>query len=291
MFNYYMFYNIIPKERRKFNMYPIKEISALYKKYGFDEGIGNDKFLTFLSQEHYFSNAEIVVLDPNSEEINVQKQEYEEMGYSVRVKNFHDLKFIHNALFDGFFRVKSSNAKLMREYHEFCEKQSQKVLGNQYEYISGSYFENGYRKDDNIIERIQELYGSDGQQLIILEAAAGFGKTCTSFEVIKSLVEKYPQNIPLITELSKNRKANLFRYVLLSEIDQKFPTLNGDLVTYEIGEGRIFVIIDGFDELLSKSCSSISEPKPNNDVQTMLDTISQLFTNGAQTKVLFGHHY
>ena len=56
-----------------------------------------------------------------------------------------------------------------------------------------------------------------------------------------------------MTVLSKNRSASIFRYILLDEIDHEYPTLDSNLVTHEIRTGRIPLIIDGFDELLSNS--------------------------------------
>lgn len=58
---------------------------------------------------------------------------------------------------------------------------------------------------------------------------------------------------PIFTELSKNRKAALFRYVLLDEIDRKFTSLSSELVISEIRNGKVPLIIDGFDELISRS--------------------------------------
>lgn len=45
----------------------------------------------------------------------------------------------------------------------------------------------------------------------------------------------------------------MFRYVLLDEIDRKFTTLSSDLVIAEIRNGNVPLVIDGFDELISRS--------------------------------------
>ena len=111
----------------------------------------------------------------------------------------------------------------------------------------------------NLIEYIYNRLFLQGAQLIIVEAAAGFGKTSVSYELIKKLADEPQGTIPIITELSKNRTASIFRYVLLSEIDSKFSGLNSELVTYEIKQGRIPLIIDGFDELLSKSHDDVQQ--------------------------------
>lgn len=263
------------------------DVVELYLKYGFELGEENEKYLVFLSQSGYFQNAEIVILDEKLKEDSINKKEIEDIGYSVRVRKYSDINAVHDALFNGFFSTAVSNRKFNHTYTQFCEQQKNK-LGNNYEYISGDYIENGSLQDNDVIERIVEILNKDDRQLIILEASAGFGKTCTSFEVVKTLIDKMPTKIPLLTELSKNRKARVFRYVLLSEIDQKFPSLSSELVTSEIMAGRIILVIDGFDELLSKGSTeqSDSDKTVGKDAQTMLDTIAQLIPEGSKTKIL-----
>jgi len=264
-----------------------KEVIELYLKYGFELGATYDDYLVFFSKNGYFQNAEIVLLNGAKNEKDIIKEEFENLGYSVRISRYESIDAIHNSLFNGFFNTRVTNKKLHSEYENFCKQQNEKLGNCQYEYIVGNYLENGLLKEDNIINRICELFALENRQLMILEASAGYGKTCTSFEVINSLTESLPDKIPLITELSKNRKASVFRYVLLSEIDQKFPSLSSELVTSEIQNGRILLVIDGFDELLSKGYSSAQEKDKNlKDAQTMLDTISQLFTEGSNTKIL-----
>jgi len=40
----------------------------------------------------------------------------------------------------------------------------------------------------NVVDLLFEKLNTNGAQMIILEAAAGFGKTCTTYEVLKNLV-------------------------------------------------------------------------------------------------------
>ena len=265
------------------------DITNLYLQYGFEAGEANEDYMVFFMQSGYFQNAEIVILNKTTQECDIDISGYECLGYSVRLRRFDNIIAIHNALFNGFFNTAMSNKKLLSEYESFCEQQKHKLPHNKYEYIRGEFVENGVPQSANVLDRILDVFKSDERQLIILEASAGYGKTCTSFEVIRELVEKIPDKIPLLTELSKNRKASVFRYVLLSEIDQKFPALSSELVTNEIKNGRILLIIDGFDELLSKNNSTSSldnEKNPGKDAQTMLDTIAQLITTESKTKIL-----
>lgn len=270
-------------------MLPKDAVIDLYLQYGFEKenGTESEGYLVFFSQNGYFQNAEIVILDDALKTSSINKQKYEEAGYSVRIKKFSDLSEVHAALFGGFFGTVVSNNKTVNEYELFCMQQSKKLL-YPYEYIPSSFIEDGFLKDGSVIDRIVNLFNKEDRQLIILEASAGYGKTCTSFEIMNSIATSSPKKIPLIAELSKNRKANVFRYVLLSEIDQKFPSLSSDLVTNEIKNGHIFLIVDGFDELLSKSYSSAqeSDSMKSQDVQSMLDTIAQLIPDNSNSKIL-----
>lgn len=84
--------------------------------------------------------------------------------------------------------------------------------------------------------------------------------------------------------MNRDIKAALFRYVLLDEIDRKFTSLSSELVISEIRNGKVPLIIDGFDELISRSNKNMSDPNSvEDDSQTMLDTIAELFEPGCQT--------
>ena len=265
-----------------------EEIIKLYVQYGFDVGEETSEYIVLLSKSGYFQNSEIVKLKKDLPDNIIDKQSYERLGYSVRIIYYENIDEANTALFRGFFNIRIANNKLLSEYHNFCLQQAKKLAGNSYEYIEGAFFQNGALQDNGLLSKMINIFSSDQRELIILEASAGFGKTCTSFEIICNLIEKFPDNIALLTELSKNRKASVFRYVLLSEIDQKFPTLPSDLVTHEIQKGRIFLIIDGFDELLSKDKLHDVDNASSDfkEAQTMLDTIAQLLPENSKTKIL-----
>ncbi len=81
-------------------------------------------------------------------------------------------------------------------------------------------------------------------------------------------------------ELSRNREARIFKHILLNEIDLQFQhTLKAEIVLHEIQQGRIPLIIDGFDELLSKD---ISEPAANRNAESMLKTLVDLLDSKAK---------
>ena len=268
-------------------MLPVKEVKELYKRYGFKEGRFSNQYGIFVLERGYFQNAEIVVLDESTdkETLNRVKEEYEGVGYSARISPLSDISSLHDALFKGFFRLGVANDRLKIAYDTFCAQQKKKILNNEYEYINGAFIENGLVYETNIIERIFDIFSSPECQLVILEASAGYGKTCTSFEVMRWFAEQMDSKVTLMAELSKNRSASVFRYVLLSEINEKFSDLGYELVTAEIKNGRVLLIIDGFDELLSKTVQKV-DASSEKDTLTMLETIAQLFPENAKTKVL-----
>lgn len=261
------------------------EIKNIYELYGFALEKETDDIIVFTYSNGYFNNAEIICL----KEVNISKykREYEEIGYSVSVIKTNDIERIHEKLFSGFFYIKSAKKKNKNEYNLYCKKQKENLFGNKYEYLNCEYIVNNEIIESGVVDLIFEKLNSAGPQMIILEAAAGYGKTCTAYEILNKYADSEIQKVPLITELSRNRKANVFRYVLLSEIDRQFSSLSSTVVEHEIRQGNVPLIIDGFDELLSKSIYSEDD---NNDsfeeVQGMLDTISLLLSKDSNTKIL-----
>ena len=265
----------------------IDKIVELYKLYGFECVDCRSEYLVLTYTAGYFSNAEIVKLSDKFDATQLQ-DEYEDLGYSVRVVRFTTIEETHNNLFVGFFKEKASNARTKRDYDKFCEKQTSRLGGMAYSFIPCKYISDNNDNSANVVDRIYSQLFQKGPQLVIVEAAAGYGKTCTSYELINALIQNPRGTVPIMTELSKNRRAQIFKYVLLSEIDSNFRGLTSDLVTYEIKNGRVPLIIDGFDELLSKSISPDMPASEEDEevAQTMLSTIAKLFDGESNAKVV-----
>lgn len=270
-------------------MVEIKKIKQLYELYGFKIATQSDHYMVFTYSNGYFHNAEIIKFSCDEGKLQELKSEYEDIGYSVRIIEYISFEKTHELLFNGFFSVETINKRLMKDYDNFCELQSAKLFESAYEYVEPVWNWNNGNTQERLIDGIFNQINCPGGQLIILEAAAGYGKTCTSYELIKKMAENRQHNYaPIFTELSKNRKAALFRYVLLDEIDRKFTALSSELVISEIRNGKVPLIIDGFDELISRSNKNMSdnESLSEDDSQTMLDTIAELFEEGCSTKVV-----
>ena len=265
----------------------IDKILGLYNLYGFECVEQKPEYLVLTYTSGYFSNAEIVQLSNKFDCASIQ-DEYEALGYSVRVVQFSTVEETHNNLFAGFFKEKSSHARTKRDYNNFCQKQTNRLGGVAYSFIPCKYISENNNNTLDIVQRIYSQLFQEGPQLIIVEAAAGYGKTCTSYELINALVENPQGTVPIMTELSKNRRAQIFKYVLLTEIDSNFRGLTSELVTFEIKNGRVPLIIDGFDELLSKAVSPDGPAAEEDEevAQTMLSTIAQLFDGESNAKIV-----
>lgn len=238
-----------------------------------------------------YHGAEVISLDDTDKSDIVNR--YSKLGYSTKLQHFKTVDEAEKYLFTGFFNPKATKADINRRYNEFKEAQL-RFYGNsdiEYKYINVPYFV--YREADGDIKRgtkdvvsdIQEEITRKGAHLIIVEAAAGFGKTCTAYELYKSFLNSDQYTKPIFTELFNNRNAKQFKYVLWSEIDkEKDTTAKQDIVIYNIKKGRIPLIIDGFDELLSKDIDSGHNDQQDDfeQVETMLSTIGELLDGEAK---------
>ncbi|MEG0835663.1 MAG: hypothetical protein RR063_10095 [Anaerovoracaceae bacterium] len=264
-----------------------EDIKYLYELYGFNLIDEYPDILVYQYDGSYFRNLEIVTFSAKISDLKKTKDEYLGMGYSVSTTDYATTKEAEDKLFNGFFAVKQSNRNSQKDYNTYIEKQGNRV--GEYSYINGEHMVNDVPSDKDVVSEICDVMHSDGAQLVILEAAAGFGKTCTSYEVLQRLTqEDHCKIVPLLTELSRNRKASLFRYVLLSEINSKFTRLSYELVYREIQNGKVPLIIDGFDELLSKGYpnQSVGFSDVSEDAHTMLDTISEMLQKDSRAKIL-----
>lgn len=265
----------------------IKVLNELYEKYGFKKRESFTEAIVYTYSVGYFHNAEIIKMKEEYDCSNIIK-EYQDLGYSCKSIYYQNIDEVHERLFKGFFNFDLTKERLYNDYNKYCESQT-KQLTYKYSYINCPYYHNGIEQTESLIDRIVNITNSQGVHLIILEAAAGYGKTCTSYELLKEIITLADNNkIPILTELSRNRTATIFKYVLLDEIDKYFHSLKSNLVISEIAEGRIPLIIDGFDELISKANQTdkvVNLTKDKDvfeDAESMLDTIGDLLQGNAK---------
>lgn len=258
------------------------EVDELYASYGFSKlPCKIPKVNVYGLQTGHFQNADVVALSHDAD-VEMAKKQFEDIGYACTIRRYASLTEVDESLFGGFFATESSRTRLAKEYQRFSRSLSER-LGAPYQYVNARYEANIDCDFDNntVVEVLAGTFNGDGPALIILEAAAGYGKTCTAYEVLNNLLLNYNGKLPILTELSRNRQAKIFKYVLLDEINRNFTGIKLDMVKDQIKLGRIPVIIDGFDELLHKK----NEYEDTfEDAEPMLETIGALLHN--QAKVL-----
>ncbi len=266
-----------------------KELDELYKLFHFEKVEESNDACVYLYYNGYFMSITIAYFTDHNENINKLRLKYEALGYSVKITYIESLEKAHNELFNTFLFVKNYYTKCNSEYINYIESQTSKLQklnpSAVYNYIySNFYFNNVLSQNENIVSSIAEKLKDDKATLIILEAAAAMGKTSTSYEILNYLIKDNSiPFIPLFIELTKNRSARIFRHVLDDEINRNFPGISRELIIHEIKLGKIVLLIDGFDELLSRKNDTANV---KNDAQTMLSTLSELYDNNCKTRIL-----
>lgn len=262
------------------------KLDEIYSRYGYDLKRKNNDYRVYVLRQGMYYGAEIVPLnfEIDSEKI---KEEFSAGGYMAVVRKYSNASEAESKLFEGFFNTKMTLRKLKEKYHEFTVKQTCFYKNTpEYRYINSPFkINNSFLSNNklNIIDTVISAIEKKGPVFIIIEAAAGFGKTCTAYEVLNRIISAKKAKNPLFTELSRNRQARIFKYVLLSEIEEQFHSMiNMDLIDYHIKSGKIPLIIDGFDELLSKDLDGSKSGNDFEQVETMLYTISDLLKNNAK---------
>ena len=256
-----------------------RELEEIYKRYGFEiaklydaEGV-----VVFTLKTGYFDNADIVPLSENAQTEKAFR-DFSGAGFACTIRKYLTAKQTEYELFQGFFSVSTILDRLQRDYAQFTSGIVRPFSDDaKYTYINAPYSVNGKKGELSPAEEVVSRLGTNKPMLFLIEAAAGFGKTCTAYEIVHLLIRN-SEYLPLFSELSRNRKAPIFRYVLLDEIDRKFQTLSSRLVQSEMVNGRVVTILDGFDELLRKTDDTDQFDKH----EPMLETIGQFLTGSAK---------
>lgn len=269
------------------------KIIELFSRYGFEykKNISNCNFVAFTFKSGFFNNAELVAVIDGSEskeqvelDMNSSAIQLEKLGFSTKKSFYNSFEEMEETLFNGFFHVKDWRSRINDEY----ESHSQKILSSlpkgacNYDYIKVKYSKNNVPVEDALIEDVFNEIQDEGPKLIIIEAPAGFGKTCTSYEIIKRLSDcKKNSPLPFFTEFSRDRQARVFSHILIREVDRTFNSVRSDTVLEEVKQGRIAIVLDGFDEILHDN-SSENSSENFEEAEPMLETIGELLTGNAK---------
>lgn len=270
----------------------IERLDQLFKSYNYSVSTKSNADVRIYTLRYgMYHAAEILVINENYDPKTI-KSEFSDLGYATEIKTLKDIENIEEYLFEGFFIKTPLGNELKTRYKHFVNKQLANLPeGSKYEYIHSSFDllhqdESGVLVENesyegtggvSIIEKLNSLMSrTEGAIFIILEAAAGFGKTCTAYEVLNTFSSKNTKQLPFFTELSRNREARIFKHILLKEIDEQFPNgIKQNIVIEQITKGRIPLIIDGFDELITKESNK-------EEVESMLTTIIELLKGKAK---------
>ena len=264
-------------------------LDEVFIKYGYEVKNNYENVRVYILRQGMYYGAEIIPLNDKADTETIVN-EFTLSGFTCMLRKYNSVEEAEDKLFEGFFNTRFTGERIKRKYKAFTQKQIRHATKNaEYKYINSPFRKNNnpkYEKENDLVADVMKVFKKDGPQFVIIEASAGFGKTCTAYEVLRELSETYPLRNPLFTELSRNRQAKIFKYVLLSEIEEEFHSMmNSELVTHHIRSGRIPLIIDGFDELLSKDQVKGKNEAAGNDfeqVETMLSTIADLLHGDAK---------
>lgn len=256
-----------------------RELTDVYRRYGFElaRTYESEQVLVFTIKTGYFDNADIVPLEEGVDS-NQAFRDFSQAGFACTVRPILTPTQAEKQLFKGFFSVDSILARLSNDYEKFTKSIVAPFSADaEYQYINAPYRVNGKLGELTPADEVASRLDSPKPTLFLIEAAAGFGKTCTAYELVHLLTQR-GEYLPLFSELARNRQAAIFRYILLDEIDRTFPVLSSRLVQTEMKNGRVVTILDGFDELLRKT-------EDGNDFENrepMLETIGEFLTGNAK---------
>lgn len=266
-------------------------IDNLFNSYNYKvEKISTPTIRVYTLQYGMYHAAEIISFNELTDVNSIRKQ-FSDLGYATEHKIVNNISEVEEYLFEGFFIKTPLGHNLKNRYENFVKKQLKNLPeGSSYKYIDSEFdysLQNSFgeieevhsyeNNEKSIIEKIDDLFREiKGALFIIIEAPAGFGKTCTANEILNKITLENSKRLPFFTELSRNREARVFKHILLNEIDSQFPNgIKQKVVLEQIYQGRIPLIIDGFDELITKESNK-------EDVESMLSTIVDLLKNNAK---------
>ena len=268
------------------------DIEEVYKRYGYSTKIINGILVCEYKQGRYFGVD--IIKNGNSDKIDKIEDDYKKSNFATNVKKYDTVEEIEDELFKSFFQLSAFRTNINRRYEAFVKKQMTGLPEEaKYQYIYSDYSFSNYDSEGimtdsteienkSVVDKVSELLNTAIEPVfVIIEAAAGYGKTCTAYEIIKQMEERNTEILPFYIELSRNREARIFKHILQNEIDEQFQNVvTSDVVLHQIKQGKIPVIIDGFDELLSKDLSANTSQL--RDIESMLSTIVNLLEGKAK---------
>ena len=172
----------------------VNDLDNLFQEYGYDVKEKTASYRVYLLNQGMYHGAEIQMMDDTDSTPIFDR--YSKLGYHAKIQKFKSIEQAENYLFEGFFNTQTTTNDINRRYEEFTANQVKHYCDTniKYQYISMPYsvyskdaedFKNG---SSDIISAIKNAINQKGAQLVVVEAAAGFGKTCTAYEIYKSFI-------------------------------------------------------------------------------------------------------
>lgn len=268
----------------------METIHKTFKDYGFafKQDWSYESCYVYIDTEDVFQKAYILIWEKantllSTKEENAKcKKNLEDLGFSVLTFKANNSHAVRMRLFSDRFNKENAIKRALQNYKNHTEKAMHSLSeksSTPYKYINIPFMLEGKKKSNGIVRDVLSELENPTPKLIIIEAAAGFGKTSTAYEISKAISEKSAGPVVILSELSRDRKASTFRHILLEEIDKSFPRLSSELVQNEILLGNILLILDGFDELLR---GSSGEREQYEQSEAMLATIAKLLRDNAK---------
>ena len=146
-------------------------------------------------------------------------------GYACQTRRYKNITEVSKTLFEGFFSVDSTKARLDREYEKFT-KAIVSIHSDtaEYSYIKSRYFVDEQLGQNGVVEDIMQQINDSQPILFLIEAAAGFGKTCTAFELVKGIITKGKGQVPLFQNCPEIDKLRFFTMFYLMKLIEAFLT-------------------------------------------------------------------
>ena len=174
-----------------------KAIIELFEQYNYNQNIkfSEPSSVLVFTLKAAYPAVEIILLDDKAEEnANRLKAEYSGYGYAAHICKEKTIDALEDYLFNLFFDVDRENQRTQRKYSFYIED-LMSIYGKSakdYSYISIPYqvekdFTTG-QATENLISSILDVIDQDGPQFVIIEAAAGFGKTSTAYELLNEYI-------------------------------------------------------------------------------------------------------
>src|SRR5690606_29018736 len=189
----------------------INVIDNLFKSYKYKvEILSTPNIRVYTLQYGMYHAAEIISFE-DSTDVSLIRKQFSDLGYATEHKVVKNISEVEEYLFEGFFIKTPLGHNLRSRYKSFVNKQIKNLPeGSTYKYIDSDFdfslqnnlgeIEEVHTYENNeksIIDKIDELFKYvKGALFVIIEAPAGFGKTCTANEILNKITLENSKRLP-----------------------------------------------------------------------------------------------